>query len=102
MRIFKQKDYLIKFNKIKILKRGTWAHNIDKMTAIIYPLYQQKKFLDILKNSNLLEGDLIRIFMRIMDKLEQLTKALNDEKNLAMVKNCKGLLRSSLEGIHLF
>ena len=93
------------FNKIQqnqVLRRGTWTHNIDKMTAIIHPLYHQKKFFEILKNSNLLEGDLIRIFMRIMDKLEQIGKALNNEKQLVMIHNCKDIIKNSLEGIHLF
>jgi len=93
------------FNKIQqnpILRRGVWSHNIDKLTAIIHPLYHQKKFLDILKNSNLVEGDLIRIFMRIMDKLEQISKASNNKKELVMINNCKKMIINSLEGIHLF
>lgn len=93
------------FNKIQqnpILRRGLWSQNIDKITAIIHPLYHNKKFVEILRNTNLLEGDLIRILMRVMDKLEQVGKASNDEKQLVMIKNCKGIIKNSLEGIHLF
>ncbi|NQU98446.1 DEAD/DEAH box helicase [Candidatus Woesearchaeota archaeon] len=85
-----------------VLRRGDWPRNIDKLTAIIHPLYHGKKFTEILKNTNLLEGDLIRILMRLMDKLEQIGKASNDKKYLLMVKNCKQIIRNSLEGIHLF
>jgi superfamily II RNA helicase len=84
------------------LRKGTWYENLDKMTAIIHPLYEQKKFIEILQNSNLLEGDLIRIFMRIMDKLEQIGKALGECPEREMINNCKDILRNSLEGIHLF
>jgi|FLOH01.1.fsa_nt_gi superfamily II RNA helicase len=86
----------------QILKRDEWSHNISKMTAIIHPLYNQKKFIEILKNTNLLEGDLIRILMRVMDKLEQIGKASNKKYHLVMVDNCKQIIRDSLEGIHLF
>ncbi len=85
-----------------ILRRGDWTQNIDKITAIIYPLYNQKKFVEILKNTNWLEGDLIRVLMRIMDKLEQIGKASNDEEHRQMITNCKNLVINSLEGIHLF
>ncbi|MFH1589890.1 MAG: DEAD/DEAH box helicase [archaeon] len=93
------------FNKIQenpLLRRGLWSRNIDKMTAIIHPLYNQKKFLEILKNTTMLEGDLIRILMRVMDKLEQIGKATNNDKHKAMVNNCKEIIKKSLEGIHLF
>ncbi|MBU0666214.1 MAG: DEAD/DEAH box helicase [Nanoarchaeota archaeon] len=93
------------FNQIQnnpVLRKGAWSQNINKMTAIIYPLYHQKKFFEVLKNSNLLEGDLIRILMRIMDKLEQIGKASNNEKQIMMIINCKELIKDSLEGIHLF
>ncbi|MBW2967697.1 hypothetical protein KY362_04370, partial [Candidatus Woesearchaeota archaeon] len=70
---------------------------------IIHPLYHQKKFMEVLKNTNMPEGDLIRLLMRIMDKLEQIDKALiGDEERVAMVRNCKGLIKGCLEGIHMF
>ena len=85
-----------------ILRKGSWPKNIDKMTAIIHPLYHNKRFIEILRNTNLLEGDLIRILMRIMDKLEQIGKATNEEKHQKLVDNCKTIIKDSLEGIHLF
>lgn len=104
-RTFENADTKRLFKKVQqnpILRRGTWSFNIDKMTAIIHPLYNQKKFVEILSNSNLLEGDLIRILMRVMDKLEQIGKASNDKRQLDLVSNCKNIIRNSLEGIHLF
>jgi superfamily II RNA helicase len=86
-----------------VLKRGKWVNSIEIMSAIIEPLYHQKKFLEIMKNTSLTEGDLIKLFMRVMDKLEQIDKALGyDEKYTDMVKNCKHMIKNALEGIHVF
>ncbi|MBU0461516.1 MAG: hypothetical protein KJ574_02935, partial [Nanoarchaeota archaeon] len=85
------------------LCRGKWIENIDKMTAIVDPCYRQKKFIEIMKNTNLLEGDMIRLFMQILDKLEQIDRAtFDDPDRTTMVKNCKHLIKDSLEGIHVF
>lgn len=89
------------------LKRKKWGANIEKMTAIVNPLYSQKKFVDLLKNTNMPEGDLIRLLMRVLDKLEQIDRAIvNDssdgDKLQQMVRNCKHLIKNSLEGIHVF
>jgi superfamily II RNA helicase len=86
-----------------ILKRGDWHGNLEKMTSIIYPCYHHKRFLEILENVSMPEGDLIRIFMRIMDKLEQIDKAIIDnEHQRQLVRNCRQLIRDALEGIHVF
>lgn len=87
-----------------VLKRKKWSGNVVRMSAIIDPIYHGKTFTEVLKNTNLLEGDLIRILMRIMDKLEQIDKALEheDDRTISMVRNCKHLVKSSLEGIHVF
>ncbi len=86
-----------------VLKRGTWHKNLENMSAIVEPLHRHWIFMDILTNTNMLEGDLIRILMRVMDKLEQIDHALEDDEILRdKVKNCEYLIRNSLEGIHVF
>ncbi len=86
-----------------VLKQREWIDNIEKMTAIVELIYQQKRFIQVLDNTNLLEGDIIRLFMQVLDKLEQIDKALIDQpKMTSMVRNCKHLIKDSLEGIHVF
>ena len=86
-----------------VLKRGKWHLSMEKMTALIHPCYNGKKFIQILEFTNMPEGDLIRLFLRILDKLEQIDKAVvHDDKLLAMVRNCKHLIKDCLEGIHMF
>ncbi|MBW2964228.1 DEAD/DEAH box helicase [Candidatus Woesearchaeota archaeon] len=86
-----------------VLRNGKWPNNMENMSAFMDPCYHGKKFIEILQNTNMPEGDLIRLFMRILDKLEQIDKALEDwDEKTPMVRNCKQLIRSSLEGIHVF
>ncbi|NQU78571.1 DEAD/DEAH box helicase [Candidatus Woesearchaeota archaeon] len=89
--------------KNDVLKKGSWHNNLEAMTALVDPLYHQKHFIDVLKNTNMPEGDLIRLFMRVLDKLEQIDKALDyNEAQTSRVRNCKHLIKDSLSGIHIF
>ncbi len=86
-----------------VLKRGEWHKNLENMTAIIDPCYHTKSFVKVLDNSTLSEGDLIRLLSQVMDKLEQIDKASQDNPELIMkVRNCKQLIKETLEGIQVF
>ena len=75
--------------------------NIEIMDSIINPLCAGKTFFEILKNTNLLEGDLIRILAQIMDRLGQIKKASRNYNLNNRVLNCKGIVERTLEGIYL-
>ncbi|TAL58250.1 MAG: DEAD/DEAH box helicase [Nanoarchaeota archaeon] len=96
-------DKLVKsFRSHKVLRQGKWYKNIKNLTSIVYPIVQGKKFIDILDNTSMPEGDLIRLYMQILDKLEQVDRASQDQSVTSKIRNCKQLLRSSLQGIHVF
>jgi superfamily II RNA helicase len=84
------------------LKRGKWHKNLESMTALIHPLFEGKKFIEVLQGTNMPEGDLIRFYMQLLDKLEQLHRALTDERLAEMAINAKKRIRAALEGIHVF
>lgn len=85
-----------------LLRKLNLEAQLEKMSALIEPCIQGKKFIEILKNTNMPEGDLIRIFMRITDLLDQIDRAIiEDEKLRSIVRNSKQLIRDSLEGLHL-
>ena len=99
----KQVDKLIQaIRRHKGLSKGSWYRNIKRLSAVIKPVMEQKKFIEILQNTNMPEGDLIRLYMQVLDKLEQIDRASQDGSLIRKVRNCKELLRSSLEGIHVF
>ncbi len=71
------------------------------LTTFIYPIYNGKSFFDVLKLSNLLEGDLIRLYSQINDRIGQIRKASNDYKVLNKIENCRRIVDQALEGIYL-
>ncbi|MFW5991395.1 MAG: DEAD/DEAH box helicase [Candidatus Nanoarchaeia archaeon] len=93
--VYELKNYLqSSFPKAK------WVNNIPKVTAIIKPAMEGQGFLQILKNTNFLEGDLIRIYMQILDRLEQIDRACSQENEI--VQNCKDIIKDAMKGISIF
>jgi len=75
--------------------------NLPQITALIHPIYNGQGFFDIIPLTNLLEGDLIRFYAQILDKIGQIKKATKNYKLVAKIDNCKGIIDRALEGIYL-
>ncbi len=73
---------------------------LPELTALIYPVYHGKSFFDVLKDTNLLEGDLIRFYGQIIDRIGQIRKATTNYKITQKLDNCKGIIDKALEGIY--
>src|SRR3989338_5121192 len=69
----------------EFLKREKKFREIDNLTALIHPLYYGGDLFKILENTNLLEGDLIRFFGQINDRLGQIKTATDDERLRDMI-----------------
>ncbi len=74
---------------------------MNRLTALINPAYNGKTFFDLLGLTNLLEGDLIRLFAQILDRVGQVKKATNDQNLIRKMLNCKGIVERMLEGIYV-
>jgi len=85
-----------------VLRKNKWSKDLEKLTAILYPCYQQKTFIEILKNTNMLEGDLVRLLMQILDRLEQISRATHDEKIKDIVVSAKDMIKNCFEGMNMF
>ena len=92
---------------VGMIRNNDYLHQEKKflemldITALIYPVYYGKTFFDLLDLTNLLEGDLIRFFAQILDRIGQIKKATNDYRLINKMDNCKGIIEKSLEGIYL-
>jgi hypothetical protein len=89
-------------NSHPYLKRDSRFKMMEILTGLIRPCVEGKKFIEILDNTNMIEGDLIRFYMQILDKLEQIDRAMTHGDIKDIVKNCKKIIKGSLEGIHIF
>ncbi|MFH0700947.1 MAG: DEAD/DEAH box helicase [Candidatus Woesearchaeota archaeon] len=90
--ILHKNDYLVKERKFK---------ELEKLTALIHPIYTGESFFKVLEQTNLQEGDLIRIFLQILDRVGQIKKATSDYRVRNKMNNCEGILKKALEGIYL-
>ena len=80
-------EYLINEKRFK---------QIQSLTAIIHPLYHGHSLFKIHANTNLQEGDLIRFFRQITDKLGQIKGATQDSSLRDRLSNCQKLVDDCL------
>ncbi len=92
-RMIHDNDYLKKERKL--------VANLHKISWLINPLYEGESFFDILKNTDLLEGDIIRIYAQIIDRIGQILKSNVDYYLRAKLENCQSLIKTTLEGVYL-
>lgn len=76
-------------------------YNIDKLTALIHPVYHSKNIFDVIRNTNLLEGDVIRLFRQILDRLGQIKDATDDSQLRAVVSSCQTVISDSMKDIDI-
>ncbi|MFH1409597.1 MAG: DEAD/DEAH box helicase [Nanoarchaeota archaeon] len=69
------------------------------MTAFIHPCYHGKTIFDIVKGTDLLEGDLLRFFSQMLDRMNQVRKATTDRRLEQTMRSCKDIVLSCLNHI---
>ena len=89
------------------LKKLIWAdeflnkdkrfREIDNLTSMIHPCYYGSSLFKILENTSLLEGDLIRFFRQIIDRLGQIKSATQDKSLRDMLDNCQQLVNNCVK-----
>jgi len=108
MNVFKniqRNEQLAKLKSI-LLRHEYLSHekkflHLEEMSSLLYPIYIGKSFFEVLQSTNLLEGDLIRFFAQLLDRIGQIKKASTNYKLLNKINNCKGIVEKALEGIYL-
>jgi len=83
------------------LKKERKLEHLELMTCLMNPLYQGKKFLELLEHTNQLEGDLIRLMRQVVDRIMQIRHATKDQRLRDMLHNLTEKVDESLEGVHL-
>lgn len=91
-RVLSKQEYLGKEKKFL---------SLNEMSTIILPIYEGKTFFDLLETTNLLEGDLIRFFAQIKDRITQIRKASANYKVINKMSNCQGIIDQALAGIYM-
>lgn len=74
---------------------------LKTVTAFTHPIYYGEDFFAVLDATNLLEGDLIRLYLQILDRTGQIKKASVTSELLWKINNVEGVVKKALEGIYL-
>ncbi|MDP2749396.1 MAG: DEAD/DEAH box helicase [Nanoarchaeota archaeon] len=90
MKKVKENEFLKKEKKFNFMK---------KISAFVDPCYSGKSIFDIIKNSNLLEGDVIRFLRQMSDRLNQLKKATDDERLARLLESCQERVENTMKDI---
>ena len=81
------------------LRRERRFQNIETITSLIHLCYYGSSIFRIIENTNLLEGDIIRFFRQIVDKLGQIKAATNDMVLSGMMASLQQLLLKCLSEV---
>ncbi len=87
--------------KSEYLGREKKFFRLNEITTLVYPIYYGKSFFEVMQYTNLLEGDLIRFYAQILDRIGQVKKASSDHYVISKMNNCRGIIEKALEGIYL-
>jgi len=88
-----------KINGDSYLNREKKFNYIEDISALIHPCYHGKTIFDIISNTNLLEGDIIRFFRQMADRLGQIRDATEDFHLRKLAESCTYVIKDSLKEI---
>ena len=74
---------------------------LKTVTAFVHPIFYGEDFFNVFDSTNLLEGDLIRLYLQILDRIGQIKKASSKAGLRYRMENCEGIIKKALEGIYL-
>lgn len=84
-------------NMYKVI--GKRAKYIADLTSLIYPIFHEKTFFDITKNTEMEEGDVLRLFGQILDRIGQVRRASDRHELTDQMDRCERIMRELLKDI---
>ena len=81
------------------LRKEKRFNDLRDITAIIWPCYDGQDIFDIIENTNLLEGDIIRFLRQILDRIGQIFKATRNEELVQNLEGIKGKIIECLKDL---
>tara|TARA_Y100000294_G_scaffold171406_1_gene184830 strand:- start:2716 stop:4635 length:1920 start_codon:yes stop_codon:yes gene_type:complete len=92
-------DLKLQLRKEFYLAKERKFEYIDMLTSLVHPCYYNKTIFEILENTSLVEGDLIRFFRQILDRINQIKQATKDIRLRQMLMSLQDLILDCLKDI---
>jgi superfamily II RNA helicase len=90
-----------KISKDPFLRNKKQFDNIDEITGIIRPAFEKQDFFEILRNTNFLEGDMLRFFDQILDRTGQIRTATQYTEVIDRMKDCDTVIKQVIEDVFM-
>jgi superfamily II RNA helicase len=74
---------------------------IDTLTALMDPCYRGKTIFDIIENTDLLEGDIIRFLRQILDRIGQIQKATRNRELGDIMATCTHFIKECMADVDM-
>lgn len=81
-------------------KQGFFRY-LNKLNGLIFPLYDGADFFELLEQSSMAEGDLMRFFRQMIDRVGQIRKATYSADLARKMDDCKGLIEHCMQSIEI-
>ncbi|MCK5108040.1 MAG: hypothetical protein KAQ83_04905, partial [Nanoarchaeota archaeon] len=81
------------------LKRQKKFDSLNEVTAMIGPCFKGEDIFAVIENTSLLEGDVIRFFRQILDRINQILKATDDNDLMDKLESIKSMILGFMKDI---
>ncbi|MBT4540183.1 DEAD/DEAH box helicase [Candidatus Woesearchaeota archaeon] len=86
-------------NQEVFLKKSKQFRQLKNVTTFIHPIYHGKNVFDVLELTNLSEGDVIRFYRQMLDKIGQIKKSTRDDGLRDILRSCKSVISDAMAEI---
>ena len=86
----RRSEYLSKNRKLRYM---------EEITALVEPMVRGKTVFEVLLNTNLLEGDVIRFFRQMLDRIGQIRNATMDHRLIEKLRNCQDRINECIKDV---
>ncbi|MCX6710256.1 MAG: DEAD/DEAH box helicase [Candidatus Woesearchaeota archaeon] len=83
------------------MKKDRRFNYFNEMTSLIYPAYKGESIFEVIKNTTMLEGDVMRFFRQILDRIGQIRNAANDRNLITVMDDCQNIIQNCIKDVDI-
>lgn len=88
-----------KINADDYLEKEKRFREVENLTALIHIIHENKSIFEVIKNTNIPEGDLLRFFRQMLDRMNQVKDATGDRQLQIKIEKCIFLIDNAIKGL---
>ncbi len=89
----------ILFESSEVLHKEKRFSKMEDYSALMHPCYKGETIFDLLKYTNMTEGDILRIFRQMFDRMNQVKNASRNERVKDFMTSCQEIIQNCISGV---